>query len=114
MTRVTVQWNGAAIEGLSMKGHAGFAEKGHDIVCVAVSVLMTTCINALETVAGTQPQVTVDEKVPLMAFSLSRNLDGQEAHDAQIILRTALQGIKDISEEYPKHLKLIDGRKSSC
>lgn len=114
MTRVTVQWNGEAIEGLSMKGHAGFAEEGHDIVCAAASVLMTTCINALKTVAGTQPQVMVDEKVPRIAFSLPQNLDGQAAHDAQIILRTALQGIKDISEEYPKHLKLIDGRKSSC
>ena len=33
--------------GFHVKGHAGYAEEGSDIVCSAISVLTTTCVNAL-------------------------------------------------------------------
>ena len=39
-----------------MKGHAGFAPHGQDIVCAAVSFL-ATCTNALESIAGIVPKV---------------------------------------------------------
>ena len=41
--------------GFSVRGHAGYAEAGSDIVCAAVSALTTTCVNAMESVAGVLP-----------------------------------------------------------
>ena len=38
--------------GFEVKGHSGYAEAGSDIVCAAVSILTTTCVNAMESVAG--------------------------------------------------------------
>ena len=47
------------LSGFECRGHAGYAQAGSDIVCAAVSVLSTTCVNALESVAGVKPQLIV-------------------------------------------------------
>ena len=114
MTTVRVEWEGANIQRLTVSGHAGFAQSGRDIVCAAVSVLMTTGINALESVAGVQPNIWQDEQAAVMGMELPRNLEEKTMHDAQVVLKTVLQGFRDIQEGYPKHLKIMDGRKSSC
>ncbi len=114
MTTVVVTRRGEAIEGLCVEGHAGFGKAGQDIVCAAASVLIVTCINAMQTVAGVKPLVEKNPKETRIAMALPSGLDEQTARDAQVILRTTLQGFTDISSEYPKHLKIIDGRKSSC
>ena len=49
MTRVTLFREGERIYGCRAEGHSGWGEEGEDIVCAAVSVLTTTCVNALET-----------------------------------------------------------------
>ena len=51
MTTVSVRYEGGSIGSISVKDHADYAEYGHDIVCAAASVLITTCANALENVA---------------------------------------------------------------
>ena len=59
MIRVTLfKSPGGNITGFSCKGHAGYAEEGSDIVCAAVSVLSITCANALQSVAGAEPEIT--------------------------------------------------------
>jgi uncharacterized protein YsxB (DUF464 family) len=114
MTTLTVEWEGAKIRRLTVSGHAGFAQSGRDVVCAAASVLITTGVNALESVAGIEPEVWQDEKAAVISLSLPGSLSDQAMHDAQIILRTIRRGFEDIAEAYPKHMKIIDGRKSSC
>ncbi len=114
MTTLTVARRDAGIHSLTVKDHADFVQEGPDIVCAAASVLITTCINALEKVAGFKPLTVQDEKKTQIACMLPSGLSPQAMHDAQIILQTTLQGFRDIASEYPKHLKIIDGRKSSC
>jgi len=117
MTTLTVEGTGAIIQRLTVSGHAGFAESGRDIVCAAASILIATCANALESVAGIKPDVWQDEKAAVIRVSLP-NARGEQAardmqaeHDAQVILRTVLQGFRDIAEEYPEHITIIDRRK---
>jgi len=102
MIRATLRKAGEAYVGFEIKGHAGFADYGKDIVCAAVSVLSTTCVNALESVAGVKATVSVKEGG--MAVSLPENA----GHDAQVILRSMAQGLSDIAEQYPKHLQLTE------
>ena len=111
MTRVTVEYEGDHIRRLECAGHAGDVAQGENIVCAAVSVLMQTCVNAIEQVAGIPPKTTVDESQALIALELPDMTD-QQAHDAQIILRTTLLGLTDISHEYPQLVKLniLNGR----
>ena len=107
MTTVSVRYEGESIGSISVKDHADYAEYGHDIVCAAASVLITTCANALETVAGVSPITHVNERAAEILVSLPKQLAPQQAHDAQIILRTALQGFRDIAQQYPKNLQII-------
>ncbi len=107
MTTVSVRYMGNAIAAIAVKDHAGYAEYGLDIVCAAASVLITTCANALETVAGVSPITHTDEREAEIRVSLPSGLTAQQQHDAQIILRTALQGFRDIAQEYPKNLQII-------
>ena len=100
MIRVTLHWKGDEIVAFECKGHAGFAEAGQDIVCAAASILTTTCVNALETVAGVKPEATAESG--LMLISLPRDA----GHDAQVILKSMRQGLSDLREEYPEYLQL--------
>jgi len=112
MTRVTVEYEGDRVRRIECAGHAGNAESGVNIVCAAVSVLMTTCANALEQLAGLADAASVDEKRAMIAVELPDAL-GKGERDAQTILRTTVLGLTDISHEYPKLVKIttIDGRK---
>lgn len=115
MTTVTVRRDEQGICGLSVKGHSGYAEAGSDIVCAAVSVLMTTCINALESVAGIRAMVFQKERSAAMEVLLPKGLAPQQFHDGQIILQTAVQGFCDVAEQYPKYIQIhLMGGTSSC
>ena len=111
MTRVTVTYAGNQIAGLSVEGHAGYASHGRDIVCAAVSCLGITCVNALEAVAGVRALVQQSERDGALSIRLPDELEPQAGHDAQIILRTTVQGYRDIAKAYPKYLILFDGGK---
>ncbi len=101
MTTVTLFYSEGNLTGFMCKGHAGFARAGKDIVCAAVSVLSTTCANALESVAGVTPEIEVDDGY--MKITLPEGCDN---HDAGVILRTFEQGVRDIEASYPKYIHI--------
>jgi uncharacterized protein YsxB (DUF464 family) len=92
--------------GFSAKGHAGYAEEGSDIVCAAVSVLTTTCVNALESVADVKPVVREVGDAPLLEAYLPASLDEGRFHDAQVLIGALRQGLSDLSEAYPRYIHL--------
>lgn len=102
MTRVTILRAGGLITGFECKGHSGYAEEGKDIVCAAVSALTTTAVNALESVAGVKPCVTIGDARMIVSLTDGGN------HDAQVILKALTQGLHDIASAYPNHLTVIN------
>lgn len=114
MTTITIVEACGQVRQVTVAGHAGFAEKGEDIVCAAISILTTTCVNALEAVAGVVPKVQQEAEGARIAFSLPEGLPAHAMHDAQVVIRTALQGFEDLSSEYPEYITIIDGRKKTC
>ena len=103
MTRVAFFLDAGVITGFSCKGHADDdAVQGHDLVCAAISALTTTCVNALESVAGTPPDVRVDDGF------LEARLPGGGNHDAQVLFRALRQGLEDLRAAYPKHIRLTE------
>ena len=87
------------ITGFSCKGHAGYAEEGSDIVCAAVSALSITCANALQSVAGVEPEITEKD-----GFLTAQLREDQLTRDSQVILKTLEQGIRDMAASYPKYI----------
>ena len=114
MTTVEVRRDEGGVCGLRVSGHAGYAQSGGDIVCAAASVLITTCANAMESAAGLVPLVSQDEAATEISVALPETLSPEQEHDAQVVFRTVLQGLRDVAQEYPKHLKINDGRTLSC
>ena len=107
MTTVEVRRDEGGVCGLRVSGHAGYAQSGGDIVCAAASVLITTCANALESVAGIRPNVSHSERPVMIQVALPGGLSPASEHDARIILRTAEQGFLDIAAQYPSYLQII-------
>ena len=101
MTTVTLFYREEEPVGFMCKGHAGFARAGKDIVCAAVSVLSTTCANALQSVAGIEPEAEVEDGYMKVMLP-----EGCVNHDAQVILRTFEQGVRDIEASYPKYIHI--------
>ena len=89
MTRIVIRREGNRITQLKAQGHAGKAGKGENLVCAAVSSLMYTAINALESVAGIMPAVVKDDAKALLQVSLP---EGCESPDAQVILKNGTTG----------------------
>ncbi|MEG0124686.1 MAG: ribosomal-processing cysteine protease Prp [Clostridia bacterium] len=114
MTTVFVARDQHGVCKLQVSGHSGYAASGRDIVCAAASVLITTCANALESVAAISPLVSVNEARAEFAVALPRSLPAQNEHDARVILSATLQGFSDLAVQYPKFIQINDGRTSSC
>ncbi len=104
MIRATLHCKGDLITGFECTGHAGYAPEGSDIVCAAVSILTTTCANALESVAGEKPLVKASPGK--MTLSLPEHC----GHDAQVILKTMRQGLRDLKDAYPDYLLLKENQ----
>ena len=48
MIQVIVKKQNGNITGFHMEGHAGYADRGSDIVCASISVLAINCVNSIE------------------------------------------------------------------
>lgn len=104
MTTITVYTlPDGTLKGFEAAGHAGGRRSGeYDLVCSAVSALTQTGVNALCAVAGVTPDVIVRD-----GYLRCLLPDGQQAQmAAQIVLKTVLQGLNDVEQGYPKHLRV--------
>lgn len=107
MTTVNVRRDSHGVCGLRVSGHAGYAQSGSDIVCAAASVLITTCANAMESVANVTPVLEVLESEAEIAVFLPKLLSPEREHDARIVLQTCLAGFEDVAAQYPQYLQII-------
>ena len=105
MTRVTIYTSGSSVRGFEACGHAGARRvRGVDLVCCAVSTLTQAGVNALETVAGVVPQVTVEDG--FLRCILPDGIEEVKHARAQIVLQTVISGLKDIEQVYPNLVRI--------
>ena len=90
--------------GFCLTDHANYAQEGNDIVCAAISVLYTTCANAIESITGVEA-VTLSEG-DTNTVLLPTTLTSAQKQQADIIMKTILQGFTDIAEAYPRNFSL--------
>ncbi len=98
MTRITLykDFNGT-IKGFKIDGHAGYADKGEDIVCAAISILAVNTQNSIESFCEDAFKQKSEEKSALMEFMI----EDDPSHDAELLLKSFESGIIGISREYP-------------
>ena len=82
----------------TVKGHAGFAEKGEDIVCAAVSSAAYMAANTITEILGVQAKAKAKEGYMEFAFSGS-----DEAAD---IVRGLRLHFSELAEQYPGTIQI--------
>ncbi len=111
MTRVTIEYDPHGnITAYSARGHSGFAESGRDIVCAAASVLLQTAVYGLTEVAGTDPEVTVDERTAALAVVLEQGVTNEQEQKRQAILQTMRLGLLELQRQFPKNISIAERR----
>lgn len=93
--------------GFTLKGHAGAAECGQDIVCAAVSSAAYMAVNTMTEILGAE--VTADVRDGFMKISLCGENDA--ASDMIAGLRLHL---KTLAEDYPDFIKITARRCKEC
>lgn len=105
MITVRVLQGKSGIRGYKVKGHAGFAEEGQDIVCAGVSVLAQTALIGLEQFLPGKYLYKIGRSGALEC-RLHHDLTVQQDHDAQVILVTMLRGLEAIRQEYGEFIEI--------
>ena len=81
--------------GFQLKGHAGFAEYGQDIVCAAVSALSINTVNSIESLTNDKIEVKTDEELGLLSLKFLSPV----SLGAKILIDSLSLGIKGIIED---------------
>ncbi len=88
------------ISSFKIEGHSGYAERGQDIVCAAVSALSQTTLMGLEEVLGLSPAVIRYEGMLEVAV--------REPRLAAALLDAMLLGLRDVARSYPEYIRVLD------
>lgn len=90
---------------LVLKGHAGYAEAGKDIVCAAASMLFCLCCERADALAADVSYVRGSGYGDLVCTA-----DDMEAVTA---FETLFRGFELLAEQYPEHVK-VEGKTEIC
>ena len=87
--------------GLSIDGHANFAEQGKDIVCAAVSVLAQTLIASIE-------ELTDDDVRSVIEHGHIELNYRNPSETSRVLIDSFLIGCRMIESEYPEFVTLAE------
>ena len=86
--------------GITMSGHAGYAEPGQDIVCAGVSALVQTLIQSLEELTQDKIQYSMQPGTVDIEF-------GNLSEQAQLLVDSFFIGLRLIADEYPENVAIL-------
>ena len=77
-------------------GHAGYAKKGQDIICSAISILVIGTINSLEELAGEKLIVVTNEETGFIRCDIQGSLQEKSS----FLLDSMVFSLESLSREY--------------
>ncbi|SMB92830.1 hypothetical protein SAMN00808754_0719 [Thermanaeromonas toyohensis ToBE] len=98
--------------GFEITGHAGYAPRGQDIVCAAVSALAQAAVLGLEEFLSRKPAAEI--RKGKLHCQLAQDLSPQDWERAEAILGTLKLGLEAIKESYPQYIKIETRRWTGC
>lgn len=105
MTKITIHKNrsGDYLDFIC-EGHTGFANRGEDIVCAAISVLVINTINSLEELTKEPIRVETDEAAGKIRCIFKEH---PLRETSQVLMDSLTLGLQQIQSQYgSKHCKL--------
>lgn len=84
---------------IKIKGHAGYAEHGKDIVCAAISTITQVFLASVEELTTDNLKSDIRAGNAVIEYG---DLSGR----AQVLMDSFFVGVQMIADEYPQHVKL--------
>ena len=94
------------ITGFSVSGHSGYAEAGKDIVCAAISAIVTMAEATINDVCGAKAKVRVKEEDARITLTLPAACDEEES--VQAVLAGMLLTLCNMRDEYPDYIEVLE------
>ena len=94
------------ITGFSVSGHSGYAEAGADIVCAAVSAVVSMAEATINDVCGAKAKVRVKSDTARITLTLPASCDEEES--VQAVLAGMMLYLCSLRDEYPDYIEVLE------
>ena len=107
MTKVTFYQNrNGRITGFEARDHSGYAEAGEDIVCAAVSAVVTMAEATINDVCGAKAKVRVKDEQARITLTLPASCDEEDT--VQAVLAGMMVTLLSLQEDYPDFIEVLE------
>ena len=106
MTRCEFFTENDRITGFSVSGHSGYAEAGADIVCAAISAVVTMAEATINDVCGAKAKVRVKDADARVTLTLPASCDEEES--VQAVLAGMMLYLCSLRDEYPDYIEVLE------
>ena len=106
MTRCEFFTEGDRITGFTVSGHSGYAEAGQDIVCAAISAVVTMAEATINDVCGAKAKVRVKDEDARVTLTLPASCDEEET--VQAVLAGLLLYLCNLRDDYPDYIEVME------
>ena len=94
------------ITGFSVSGHSGYAEAGQDIVCAAISAVVTMAEATINDVCGAKAKVRVKEEDARITLTLPTSCDEEDT--VQAVLAGMMLYFVGLRDDYPDYIEVLE------
>ena len=106
MTRCEFFRENERITGFSVSGHSGYAEAGADIVCAAISEIVTMAEATINEVCGAKAKVRVKAEDARVTLMLPTSCDEEDA--VQAVLAGMMLYLCSLRDDYPDFIEVLE------
>ena len=106
MTRCEFFMEEGRITGFSVSGHSGYAEAGQDIVCAAISAVVTMAEATINDVCGAKAKVRVKDEQARITLTLPVSCDEEET--VQAVLAGMMITLAGMRDDYPDYIEVLE------
>ena len=94
------------ITGFSVSGHSGYADAGQDIVCAAISAVVTMAETTINDVCGAKAKVRVKDENARVSLTLPASCDEEDA--VQAVLAGMMITLCSMRDDYPDYIEVME------
>ena len=106
MTRCEFFTENDRITGFSISGHSGYAEAGQDIICAAISAVVTMAEATINDVCGAKAKVRVKDEQARITLTLPVSCDEEES--VQAVLAGMMITLAGMRDDYPDYIEVLE------
>ena len=106
MTRCEFFTEDDRITGYSVSGHSGYSEAGSDIVCAAITAVVTMAEATINDVCGAKAKVRVKEADARITLTLPASCDEEES--VQAVLAGMMLTLCSLRDDYPDYIEVLE------